>query len=346
MPPIFTSYLGASRGFLATIRKRQAVVDCGPGELPSLEFARSVRCRRFKGGSRTGSWARWLETIVPVYARKSGDPHRRTSFGPTWKMHNRSAAAADVYRDNNFVDAKLMLNAGRAKELAATYDSPVGLLSLRPNEAVRVDQLHEAAVVALALRRAGRPAEADRLLSKATSTLRRSIVSDRPPLRSTQMSPRSGPFKASATKPCQCSSGPCGGAGATAVTRTFRTSPMSPLSFRCAPILVSSGSGQVLRRILRESVRRSCSCASEALEGGQGRCRHHPVYRSLSNAEWPSCSRQRMRNRRLLTRGDTNRSALRWDQPRRSRRHRHHHCAPAAGAPSAHTGFRHRSVAG
>jgi TolB-like protein/DNA-binding winged helix-turn-helix (wHTH) protein/tetratricopeptide (TPR) repeat protein len=90
---------------------------------------------------------------------------------PTWKAHNRSATAADVYRDNNHVDAKLMLKAGRANELAATYTGPLGLLSLRPNQDVRVDQLHEAAVVALALRGAGRPVDADRLLGKATSTI-------------------------------------------------------------------------------------------------------------------------------------------------------------------------------
>jgi hypothetical protein len=67
--------------------------------------------------------------------------------------------------------AKLMLTAGRAKELAATYDGPVGLLSLRPSEPVRADQLHEAAVVALALRQAGRPADADRLLTQAASRI-------------------------------------------------------------------------------------------------------------------------------------------------------------------------------
>jgi TolB-like protein/DNA-binding winged helix-turn-helix (wHTH) protein/tetratricopeptide (TPR) repeat protein len=98
----------------------------------------------------------------------------RTDAPPSassWKAHNRSVIAADVYREENDVAAKLMLKAGRSKELAATYDSPVGLLSLRPNEPVRADQLHEVAVVALALRQAGRPADADRLLSKAASTI-------------------------------------------------------------------------------------------------------------------------------------------------------------------------------
>jgi TolB-like protein/DNA-binding winged helix-turn-helix (wHTH) protein len=89
----------------------------------------------------------------------------------SWKMHNRSVTAADVYRDENDLAAKLMLNARRGQELTATYNSPVGLLSLRPNEQVRADQLHEVAVVALALRQAGRPAEANRLLSEAASTI-------------------------------------------------------------------------------------------------------------------------------------------------------------------------------
>ena len=97
-----------------------------------------------------------------------------TATAPTphaWGMRNRNQAASDIYRDDNNVAAKLMLNAGRAQELAATYDGPFGLLSLRPNGPVRVDQLHEAAVVALALRQAGRAAEADQLLRKAGSTI-------------------------------------------------------------------------------------------------------------------------------------------------------------------------------
>ena len=87
-------------------------------------------------------------------------------------MHNRNATAADVYRDENHVAAKLMLKAGRAQGTRRRrYDGPVGLLSLRPNEPVRADQLHEAAVVALALRQAGRSADADRLLGQAASRI-------------------------------------------------------------------------------------------------------------------------------------------------------------------------------
>jgi len=88
-----------------------------------------------------------------------------------WLIRNRNATAADVYRDDNHMAAKLMLKAGRARELAATYDGPVGLLSLRADVPVRADQLHEAAVVALALRQAGRVADADRLLSQAASRI-------------------------------------------------------------------------------------------------------------------------------------------------------------------------------
>jgi len=72
-----------------------------------------------------------------------------------------------MYRDENDVAAKLMLNGGRAKELAATYDSAVGLLSLEPNQPLRADQLHETAVVVLALRQAGRSMDGDRLLGEA-----------------------------------------------------------------------------------------------------------------------------------------------------------------------------------
>lgn len=91
-----------------------------------------------------------------------------------WQVQNRHAIAADVYRDKNHVAAKLMLKAGRAGELIATYDSPVGLLTIRPGPRLRVDQLHEAPVVALALRQAGRAAEAQRLMREA-DTLARTV---------------------------------------------------------------------------------------------------------------------------------------------------------------------------
>jgi TolB-like protein/tetratricopeptide (TPR) repeat protein len=91
-----------------------------------------------------------------------------------WQAQNRHAIAADIYRDRNHLSAKLMLAAGRARELVATYDSPAGLLTIRQGQRLRVDQLHEAPVVALALRRAGRVPEADRLIREA-ETLARAV---------------------------------------------------------------------------------------------------------------------------------------------------------------------------
>ena len=60
---------------------------------------------------------------------------------------------------------------GRAAELAATYDSPTGLLSLHPGEAIGVCQTDEAAIVALALRRVGCDREADALLGQADALI-------------------------------------------------------------------------------------------------------------------------------------------------------------------------------
>lgn len=91
---------------------------------------------------------------------------------PVWQARNRDPVAADVYRDENHVAAKLMLNSGRASELAAGYAGEAGLLGLRPREAVRVDQLYETPVVALALREVGQGAEAERLLGQAEAGLR------------------------------------------------------------------------------------------------------------------------------------------------------------------------------
>lgn len=90
-----------------------------------------------------------------------------------WRIHNRSAGAADIYRDDNHMAAKMMLAAGRAQELAATFDSPTGLLSLHANEPFRADQLHEVAVVALVLKRSGRSADANRLLGQANAIIDR-----------------------------------------------------------------------------------------------------------------------------------------------------------------------------
>ena len=110
--------------------------------------------------------------VAFLSVRQRGDVRIEAPPAPSlWRIRNRNTSAADVYRDNNHVSAKLMLQAGRSRELTATYDSPVGLLSLRPNDPVRVDQLHEAAVVALSLRQAGRAADANRLLNKANWTI-------------------------------------------------------------------------------------------------------------------------------------------------------------------------------
>jgi TolB-like protein/DNA-binding winged helix-turn-helix (wHTH) protein len=88
-----------------------------------------------------------------------------------WQRRNRSSAAELVYRDENVIAAKLMLNAGRASELAATYDSPTGLLGLRRGETVGTCFLQSAAIVAVALRAAGRNDEADAVLRGAGSTI-------------------------------------------------------------------------------------------------------------------------------------------------------------------------------
>jgi len=109
-----------------------------------------------------GSSATFLSLARPISVWNDGPP-----APSAWRMRNRDPVAADVYRDDNHMSAKLMLNTDRARELAATFDGPVGLLSLRSTEPVRADQLDEVAVVALALRQAKRQADADQLLYQA-----------------------------------------------------------------------------------------------------------------------------------------------------------------------------------
>ena len=84
-----------------------------------------------------------------------------------WQRRNRSSAAELVYRNDNVVAAKLMLTEDRAKELVATYDSPIGLLGVRRGLTVGTCYLQNAAIAALALRAVGRGAEANVILGQA-----------------------------------------------------------------------------------------------------------------------------------------------------------------------------------
>jgi len=90
---------------------------------------------------------------------------------PEWQRRNRSSAAELVYRNENVIAAKLMLNEGRAKELVATYDSPGGLLGVRHGLTVGTCFLQNAAIAALALRAVGRDAEANVILAQADRTI-------------------------------------------------------------------------------------------------------------------------------------------------------------------------------
>lgn len=89
-----------------------------------------------------------------------------------WKSRNRNPIAAAVYRDENHVAAKLMLNVGRWRDLVAAYDGPGGAIGLRRGQPLRRDQLGEAAIVALALQSAGRLDEANQLVTQANRFVR------------------------------------------------------------------------------------------------------------------------------------------------------------------------------
>jgi hypothetical protein len=90
-----------------------------------------------------------------------------------WQKRNRSFAATLVNFDENAVAAKLMLTAGRARELVSTYDGSNGVLSIRQGLPLGTCQLDEATTVALALRSVGRTREADALLAKSDALIQR-----------------------------------------------------------------------------------------------------------------------------------------------------------------------------
>ena len=91
---------------------------------------------------------------------------------PEWRNRNRSNEAALVYRDDNELAAKLMLAAGRAGELVATYDSNVGLMAIRQDEPMGLCMLQDVPTLALALRAVGRAGEANALLVQAEALVR------------------------------------------------------------------------------------------------------------------------------------------------------------------------------
>lgn len=108
------------------------------------------------GESRTNPTRIWM-TTPPAAAE--------------WRRRNRSSAAELVYRDENVIAAKLMLTAGRANELVATYDGSTGLLGVRRGQPVGTCYLQNAAIVALALRAVGRGGEANAILRQSDDAI-------------------------------------------------------------------------------------------------------------------------------------------------------------------------------
>ena len=95
-----------------------------------------------------------------------------------------SNQAVDSYPDSfrHSVATKLLLNAGRQRELVPYYDRDTGLLRLSSKQRPAPIDLAEAAdLVALALRGSGRGAEADRLLTHADAAIKWSLRRGRVP---------------------------------------------------------------------------------------------------------------------------------------------------------------------
>ena len=159
---IFADYSEAAR--------RWSIVARSNSPRWSNTAERTLRDTLHVMGFRTGPL---VDVSTPPSTR---DDWRKLMDAPpapaVWQRRNRDPFAAAVYRKHNLVAAKLMLNAGRWRELLSTYDSAIGIQALRPGSRLRVDQLSEAPVVALALRAGGRAQEADRLLRQADSLTR------------------------------------------------------------------------------------------------------------------------------------------------------------------------------
>jgi TolB-like protein/DNA-binding winged helix-turn-helix (wHTH) protein len=112
---------------------------------------------------------------LPTIGSNLFAPRARMAAAPSaaeWRWRNRSTAAALVYSDENTVAAKLMLTAGRARELIATFDSPTGLLGIGRGKLLGVCNFQQSALVASALKSVGRHEEADALLRHSEGLIR------------------------------------------------------------------------------------------------------------------------------------------------------------------------------
>ena len=159
---IFADYSDASR--------RWAIVVGSNSPRWSNTAERTLRDATHAVGVTTGPL---VDVPSPLSTR---DNWRKWMDGPpspaVWQQRNRDPIAAAAYRKHNLVAAKFMLNTGRWRELVATYESALGFQGIRPGLRLRVDQLSEAPIVAMALRAGGRAEAAERLVRAAGSLTR------------------------------------------------------------------------------------------------------------------------------------------------------------------------------
>lgn len=113
-----------------------------------------------------GRWSGYGPATDALRIRMDGPPSRAA-----WRARNSDAILGEAYLLENLVGAKLLLNAGRDRELIPYYDSDAGLLGLSSKQDPRdvPDLAGRGALAALVLRRNGRAAEADRLLARAAT---------------------------------------------------------------------------------------------------------------------------------------------------------------------------------
>ena len=133
----------------------------------------TLRMLGLLGSGQTGRFDRGL---LRLWMAKPPSPS-------VWHALN-SNQAVDSYAESfrHSVATKLLLNAGRQRELVASYDGDTGLLGLSSKQRpLGIDLAEAGDLVALALRRNGRPAEADRLLGQADAAISSSLRQGRVP---------------------------------------------------------------------------------------------------------------------------------------------------------------------
>lgn len=168
------AFLASARGDFSEEAKefaaaRSATDDAGKKTIAEWSLA-GVSARLSVVEPSTGTWlGLGSSNELPTFATPSYVANRQWKLPSPEQLDARNRNIPHYYGDEEYVAiaAKLLINAGRADEVVALYDSDEGIMriSRRRLPGLPARPFYDGPVVAAALRAAGREAEADRILA-------------------------------------------------------------------------------------------------------------------------------------------------------------------------------------